>query len=474
METFLLVFAGGALACLLSVALTRFLLILFNAGQRYASLTVAPDTSVILYTFGACAVTAVVAGLYPAWQASRTNASPGLKGEALHGGRRSLVRRSLIVVQVALAVVLLFGASLFTHSLRKLKTVDLGYDIDHLLSAEIGTRQAPKDGPAPPHSTLADALTAVRQLPLVESAAISNLGVLSGMKMSGDITARETAGKANASFLSVGPGYFRTMRIPLFGGRDFQASDRKGSPPVAVINQRLAFLLSPDRSPVGQHFEGWGEKSIEIIGVTGNSKYADVREDTTPVVYLAFDQEGQEQGWGVLEIRCRASLAATERAVRESITTATPGLEIYRATAMELMRDNTIAQDRLLAFLSSLFGTLGTVLALVGIYGLISYSVTRRTREIGIRMSIGAQPSDVLWLFLRESTLLVAGGLLIGLPLALVLARFLRTMLFGVTASEPLDISVTLALLVLGGLLASIIPARRATRVNPVQALRYD
>jgi ABC-type antimicrobial peptide transport system permease subunit len=141
---------------------------------------------------------------------------------------------------------------------------------------------------------------------------------------------------------------------------------------------------------------------------------------------------------------------------------------------MELMRDSLISQDRLLTFLSSLFGALGTTLALVGIYGLISYSVTRRTREIGIRMSIGAQRSDVLWLFLREATLLVIGGMLLGLPLALILAGFLRKMLFEVSTTDPLGISATLVLLLLGGLIASFVPARRATRVNPVQALRYD
>src|SRR6266567_3600508 len=152
METFLLVFGGGVLAGFVSVALTRFLLILFNEGKQYAGLQVAPDASVAFYAFSACVVTVIVAGLYPAWQASRTDASPGLKGAALHGNRRSLVRRSLIVVQVTLAVVLLFGASLFTHSLRKLKTIDLGYDIEHLLTAEISKRLASQTGPPLLHS----------------------------------------------------------------------------------------------------------------------------------------------------------------------------------------------------------------------------------------------------------------------------------------------------------------------------------
>ena len=467
LETFLLAFGGGAVAYFLSIGLIRFLLVLFNSGQRYTSLQVAPDASVLLFAFSACVLTALIAGLYPAWQASRTDAAPGFKGTA--GIQRNLVRRFLILVQVALAVVLLFGASLFTHSLRKLKTIDLGYDIDHLLTAEINALTL--DAPAT-HSGLVNLLSGIRQFPDVESAALASPGVLTGAMMSDDITIRETSRHIDeVSFQIVSPGYFRTMLIPLFRGRDFQAADRKGSAPVAIVNQRFASLVSPGQDPIGKHFDGRNTQNIQVIGVAGNSKYKDLRESLRPIVYLAFDQQGE---WAPLEIRYQGSASQVEREIRQLVKTDAPGFEVFSVSAMALMRDTMIAQDRLLTFLSTLFGVLGTALALVGIYGLISYSVTRRTREIGIRVSIGAQRRDVLWFFLRESTLLVAGGMLIGLPLALLLARFLRSMLFEVTTSDPLGISVTLAMIMLGGLLASLIPARRATRVNPVQALRYD
>jgi predicted permease len=371
--------------------------------------------------------------------------------------------------------VLLFGASLFTQSLRKLKVVNLGYDIDHVLSVEIGNRGILSilNKPAATNPALADLLARVRQLPDVESAAFSNPGVLAGSMMWGDITVAEGARHiSDVSFLIVSPGYLATMHIPLFRGRDFAATDRKSAPLVAIINQRLASQISPGQNTVGMHFDGWSEKNIEIVGVVGNSKYQNVREDMKPIVFLSFDQEAP--GSGTLEVRCRNSVSQVEREVRQVVKSAAPGYEVSNATAMELMRDNLISQDRLLTFLSSLFGALGTTLALVGIYGLISYSVTRRTREIGIRMSIGAQRSDVLWLFLREATLLVIGGMLLGLPLALILAGFLRKMLFEVSTTDPLGISATLVLLLLGGLIASFVPARRATRVNPVQALRYD
>ncbi len=471
-ETFLIAFGGGALACFISFALARFLLALFNAGERYQTLHVSPDASVLIFTFGVCAVTAVIAGLYPAWQASRTDAGAGLK-TSLHGIGRGAVRRALIVVEVSLAVVLLFGASLFTHSLRNLKTVNLGFDIDRILTIDIAGRAAQKPAqPAAALSELADILTRVRRLPDVESAAFSEPGVLSGAMMAGDFKPKGATQEIDTNFLFAGSNYFDTMHIPLLSGRDFAATDRAGSPLVAIVNQNLASKVWHGENPVGKYFDGWGNQNVEIIGVAANSKYRGVREEVKPIAYLNFDQ--QKPTGGAIEIRYRSTGGQIERETRQIVKSAAPDFQVSSATAMELMRDNIIAQDRLLTFLSTLFGVLGTALALVGIYGLISYAVTRRTREIGIRMSIGAQRSDVLWLFLREATLLVGAGMLIGLPLALALARLLRKMLYGVTTSDPLGIFATLALLVAGGLLASFVPARRATKVNPVQALRYD
>jgi predicted permease len=472
-ETFLLAISGGAIAYFLSSQLIRVLLVLFNAGQRDDRLTVVPDTLVLLFTLGGAVFATLAAGLYPAWQASRTDAGPGLKGAALHGLRRSLMRRSLILVQVTLAVVLLFGASLLAHSFRNLKTANLGYDIDHVLTVQTEQRGAQdigaKDETPVARSPLDDVLIRVRQLPGVESAALSAPGVLSGGVIVGKVRAKDI-NEGYAAFLKVSPSYFATMRIPLVRGRDFTAADRKGAPLSAIVNQRFAARFFPGQNPIGKHFD-FGDH-IEIIGVTGDSVYLNLREQRRATMYLAFAQS--VGAGGVLEIRCRGSLGEVEREVRQIVQSDAPGLQVSSASAMEVMRDNLIAQDRVLTFLSTLFGALGTTLALVGIYGLISYSVARRTREIGIRMSVGAQRRDVLWLFLRESALLVAGGILIGLPLALALARLLRKALFEVSPSDPVGIVATLALLMLGGLLASFVPARRATRVNPVQALRYD
>jgi predicted permease len=471
-ETFVLTIAGGVLATMVSLWLTQFLLRLFNTGNRFDTLHVSPDMTVLLFTSGACILTALIAGLYPAWQASRSTAGPGLKGAGLFGSSRSLVRRALILVQVALAVVLLFGASLFTRSLRNLKTVDLGFEIDHVLNVVVSPRAIAKPART---SAMAGLLARIRQLPSVESAAYASPGILSGAFMTGTV---EIADASNGTkeveqvyHLFTGPSYLATLRTPLLRGRDFAPGDRPGSPPVVIVNQRFAKMAFGDADPLGRHVNTWGKKSVEIIGVAGNSKFQNVREENMPIVYMPFDQE--EGLDGTLIARCR-NLPAAEQEIRSSLRSDGTTFKLHDITAMELRRDSLIAQDRLLAFLSSLFGGLGTALALVGIYGLISYAVARRTREIGIRMSAGAQRSDVLWLFLREAAVLAGVGMLIGTPLALGLARFLGTLLYQESISDPVAVSVSLGLLLLGGLSAALLPARRATRVDPVQALRYD
>jgi len=474
METFALALAGGGLALLLSVALTRGLLDLFNTG-RASGLWVAPDATVLLFTFSGCVLTALLAGLYPAWQAARTDASPALKGASFGERRRGLVRRALILVQVALATVLLFGASLFAHSLRQLKTVNLGFDIDHMLTVEIGATRNVKPAVSPP--ALGEVLARVRQLPGVESAALSDPGPLTGGMMGGGFEISDKSGRLHDTHnhtLFAGPGYFSTLHMPILRGRDIAASDRHGAPNVALVNRQLAAELAPFvGDPIGAHIpEAWGVEDVEIVGIVGDSHYQRIREKTPATLYLAFDQVPV---WGAtLEVRWRGALAPVEREIRRIVRAAAPGYQVSRAASMELLRDADIKQDRLLAFLSSLFGALGTALALVGIYGLIAYSVARRTREIGVRMSVGAQAGDVLWMFLRESLLLVALGVALGLPIALMLARFLGKLLFEVQTSDPSGIAATLLVIALGGLAASYIPGRRATGIDPVRALRQE
>jgi predicted permease len=469
-ETALLAAAGGALALLLSGALTRVILSMFNAGSTWSVLHVSASPTVLLFTFGACLVTILLAGVYPAWHASLTDAGPSLKTSV--GGRRGVMRRSLIPAQVALAVVLVFGASLFAHSLRNLKTVDLGYRIDHVLSVPIGINGSLKGmrgtvaAPA-----LKEVLARAAGLPGVESAAFVSPGILSGAMMSDDLVL--PAGKTvELNWIDAGPKFFATMRMTLLRGRDFTTADGPGAPLAAVVNQRAASLAWPGEDAVGKHFDTGSLKNVEVIGVVADSRNHMVRKAAAPTGYLAFDQ--QRSAGGSLTLRAGGPLTAVEAAVRQIVKSAAPAYQVGDASSMELLRDNQIHQERLLAFLSSLFGVLGTALALVGIYGLIAYSVTSRTREVGIRISVGAQKRDVLGLFLRESALLLAAGLAVGLPLALLLARFTARLLYQVPALDAAAAAATIALLTLGGMAAALVPARRAVRVDPVTALRSE
>jgi len=322
---------------------------------------------------------------------------------------------------------------------------------------------------------LDELLNRTRQLPNVDSAALANLGVLAGAMIGGPLKVTDENGESDigsVNFLKVSSDYFATLNMPLLRGREFAASDGAGSPPVVIVNERLASRAWPGRDPLGKRVQGMGVKDAEVIGVVGNSKYASVREETKPIAYGALAQSNDNSG--ALQVRFRGSAQQIERDIQELVKSVAPGYQISHAATMEVLRDSSIAQDRLLTFLSSLFGFLGTALALVGVYGLISYSVTRRTHEIGVRMSVGAQRGQILWLFLGEATMLLLVGVLAGMPLALLLARLLQAMLYEVTASDPVNVSATVGLLLLSGVLAAYLPGRRATRVNPVRALRCD
>lgn len=479
LETFLLALAGGMLAIELARVLTRYLLALFNAGNSYFPLVAAPDASVLLFTIATCALTALIAGLYPAWQASRTDTAEVLKGGGLAGARRGAVRRGLILLQVTLAVVLLFGGSLFSRSLRNLRTVDMGYDVAHMLAVDLskmGLRRSLQGVKDDPH--FREILDRTRQLPGVESAALSFPGFLSGALLGAIPTVQDAGGEKRrlerVKLLYNSPGFLATMRLPLLRGRDFTAADGPGAPEVAIVDRAFAAMAWHVQDPIGKHFRyGPGAGAdLEVVGLMGGTRYNGVRDAMSPTMVVPFAQEPLTTG--TLEIRCRGPQAAVEGAVRQIVKETAPGYRVGEVASLDLMRDSSIARDRLLATLSNLFAALGVALALVGIYGLISYSVTRRTREVGIRMSVGAQRGDVLWLFVREMAVLLAAGMALGMPAAVLLARYASKLLFDVAPADPIAIAATLALIGAGALAASVLPARRATRINPLEALRYD
>ena len=330
METFALAFGGGAAAILFSSGLTRYLLDLFNAGNRSTPFRVAPDVRVLLFALAACLLTAVIAGLYPAWQAARADAADGLKGASAQGLRRSFVRRALILVQVVLAIVLLFGASIFTHSLRNLKHIDLGYDIDRVLAIHMSARASGNsESPAASAPGLAEALSRVRQLPGVESAGYSFPGVLSEYSTAIGLRVRDDSGGVRSlgptSFMTASPGYFATMRMTLRRGRDFTAADRAGAPPVAIVNQRFASRAWPAQDPVGKRVL-LGSREVEVIGLVGDSKYQEFREAAPRTLYAALDQMPDLAA--VMSVRCRGAFGGVERDIRRIVQASAPDYQI--------------------------------------------------------------------------------------------------------------------------------------------------
>jgi len=470
-ETLLIVFVGGAAALAVASGLTRFVLAVYNEGAR-ARLALLPDRTVLLYAAGACLLTALIAGLYPAWRASRTGfgLAPATKSE--RGLNRHWTRRSLIVAQVALAVVLLFGSVLFARSLRNLRTIDLGYSADRILSVQV-SRVDPQAGSKDNEPlVLAELLTRTRQLPGVESAAYSSSGVLLGRVGVGRVQVTlpdgETATVDNVYTNNVGPEYFATLRTPLLRGREFNISDLTDGPAVAIVNETLAKKAWPGQDPLGMQIGN----DAKVVGLVADSKYANVREEALPIFYRTFEKF--DTFGGTMQVRFQGSASALDRELGQLIAGAAPDFELAESATIDALRERLISQDRLLSFLSTLFGLLGVGLALVGIYGLISYSVTQRTHEIGVRVSVGARRSQIVRLVLREATALVVLGIAAGVPLALTLSRWLESLLYEVTPSDPMHVAATLGILLLGGMLAAYLPALRATRINPLEALKCD
>jgi len=488
-ESLMVAGAGGLAALAVSGAVTRGLLAVFNQGQRMETLQVRADATVLWFALACAAVTAVVAGLYPAWQATRTVPGPRLQAGARSGTRGNFVRRGLVVAQVTLTVALVYAAGLLSHSLRNLRAIDLGYEVDQVLTAELAPREIYHEAreqnmtggrlrvsPVNRKVQLAALLERVQALPAVESADYSMPGLLTGPGSELCSSVAEADGTnrrlSDVTIVAAGPDFFSTYGIPVVQGRGFRTSDREGAPLVAVVNRRLGREIGDD--PIGRQVRLCNGYPPEVVGVAADSKYYQVREEIQPTVYVAFDQDFPMFGGDALQVRFRGGLGSVESEVRELVRDVAPQYQVSSMNALEMLRDAQLQRERMLAHLSMLIGALGISLALVGIYGLVSYAVARRTREVGIRMSLGAQRADVLRLFVSEAFLLIAAGIAIGTPIAIALARGVESLLYEVSPTEPADLGVAVSLLAAAGLIAASIPAWRATRVNPVEAIRHE
>jgi predicted permease len=484
-ESIFLGFLGGAVGCVFAYWGTRLLISLISSTGNTLSLAVSPDLRVVGFTAGACLFTAILFGLAPAWRAARTDLVPGLKQSPQNlstAGLRLGLGKALVVAQVALSLVLLFGAGLFVRTLVKLKNVDTGFDTRNVLLFGLNpTKSGYKE------AALNDFFFRVDQhlsaLPGVESATASfhapiNDGRRGHMLRAPGLTLPPD--QMSVAVMPAGPRFFSTMRIPLLRGRDFNERDTERAPKVAVVNQAFVKRYFSDRDPMGQHI-GFdpdpANQDMEIVGIAGDTKYGSLRDETPVTVYRPFAQES-EVPYLYFELRTTGDPLALVPTVRAAVASVDRNVPLFGIETETQEINDALLQERLFAKLVGFFGLAALLLAAVGLYGILSYAVARRTAEIGIRMALGAQRANVLRMVLRETLLLILSGVVIGIPASFAAARLassvISDLLFGIKATDASTIVFATIVLMAVAAFAGFLPARRATRVDPMVALRYE
>ncbi len=483
-ESMLLAFIGGLVAVLLSVWGAQGLLQLVTRTSSALPLDVTPDARVLAFTAAVALLTGILFGLAPALRARRLELTPALKegsrAGVSSGGPRSAAGKYLVAGQLALSVLVLFTAALLVRSLKNLQELDTGYERDRILLMRVDGIEAGYRGPKLISFAL-ELLERLRRLPGVTAATFSENGLFSGTESATTIIAEGFTPRANDDRVSrfdvVGPDYFTALGIPLLLGRDIGAQDTAASPRVAVINEAFARFYFKDPNPIGRKIyfddDKLRDKPIEIVGVARDVRDHELRGEVPPRFYIPLTQSTEDAVLN-FELRTAANPGTVAEEARAAVRAFDPNLPVLRVRTLTNLVDDSLSDQIVMAKLSSLFAGLALALASVGLYGLISYAVAGRTREIGLRMALGARSGNLLWLVLREVLLMVAIGIAAGIPLAVASSRALRSMLFEITAFDPLSMFGSMLVLSLVALLAAYVPARRATRVDPMVALRYE
>jgi predicted permease len=479
-ESLVLSSVGAIVGLGLAIVLTGGLLALMPTDGQPLLISPRPDARILAFTLGLTLATAVIFGLLPALRASRPDPWTTLKdtmGSIAGTGGSLFLRKGLVTAQVALSFLLLFGAGLFVRSLQNLKTTDTGVALDNLVTFQLSPALNGYDNV---HGAqfYSDLLDRLRSAPGIKSAALAAVPILSGSEWDSSMSVeghRAADGEDMQAYMNaLSTGYFETMRIPMLEGRDFTRADFKESSTVAIVNRRFAEHFFKGKSAIGKRL-GWGggptaKLTIEIVGVVADSLYEGPREGVRRQVFVP--QYGR--GSTAVYVRTLTSSSSAYSTLRNEVKQLDAALPIYEMKTLEAQLDQTLLTDRLIALLSAGFGFLATLLASVGLYGVMAFVVARRKKELGIRLALGAQPSLVIWMVMREVLLLLSIGLAVGIPAAISLGRFVSTQLYGIQPNDPFIAGSTMLLLTVVSAAAGLIPAHRASRIDPILALRHE
>jgi predicted permease len=478
-ESVLLSLIGGAIGIALSVALTQGLLALIPQQQPLL-IQPTPDLRILSFTFALTLITGVVFGLLPALRASNPDQWATLKdtvGGITGTGGSLFLRKGLVAAQVALSFLLLFGAGLFVRSLQNLQTTDTGVAMTNLITFRLSPALSGY-GDQQTVNFYGELLDRLRSAAGVTSAGFAAVSVLAGDEWDSTTSVEGHTSKdgedMQAFMNALSPGYFDTMGIKLLEGRDFRATDIKEKANVVIVNRKFAKHFFGDKSAVGKHIgrgDGPGTKiDVEIIGVVEDSLYEGPREGVRRQVFWP--------GWGrgsvTFYLRANEASAGIFNLVRNEVKRLDAAMPVYDVKTVQGQLDETLLTDRLIALLSAGFGLLATVLASVGLYGVMAFIVARRRKEIGLRLALGAEPAGVLWIVMREVLILLTIGLTIGVPAAIGLGRYVSSQLYGIQPNDPWMAIGTMLLLTAVSAAAGLIPATRASRIDPILALRYE
>ncbi len=479
-ESLLFASLGGALGLVCAIWTQSALLYFLPVSERMNLGRTSLDPVVFGFALAATFATAILFGIIPALQISRGALSPQQGDSRLAQTDMSprRFRGALVLLQIALSLPLLIGAGLFLHSLRNLKTIAPGFDESHVVLASLN----PSLNGYPPERIRVlydELLVRVRALPGVRSAALATGVVLSGgwdaITVNVENYQPREGEDMNPYSNLVSPDYFKTMQMPIVAGRDFNEHDNLKSGNVGIINQTMAHYFFGNRNPIGKKFgtDSSTPPDIEIIGVVQDAKYVSLKEKPKRHFYVTVGQEPRLFDM-TLHVRTTGDPRPVVSQLRKTLQQIDPNVPLYNITTLSNQLDDSLSRDRLITWLTTAFGILATLLATIGLYGVIAFSVTQRTREIGIRMALGAQRFDILRLVLKQVALLVFIGLALGAAISLGGVRALGSLLYDIQATDPLAFLGAALVLLAAAALAAYPPARRATHVNPTVALRYE